>query len=922
MGYQYSAFISYSWDDEKWAKWLQKRLETYRLPTALQKELPPDTSGKLRVFRDKTDMKQSPQNPTIEGSVRDKLEQSQYLIVICSENAARSNYVSKEIAIFRELGRWHRIIPFVVSGVPNDKQIMEKFPPALREQQPGEEALLAFSVMDIDRETALVKVVATLLNLDQVTLEHREKLRRRRRRVSRGTAAAVLLAVMVLAAVGLYDYYVPHVRYYVRVVERWGMPVGLGVVTKAEMEGMTVHYRVTEHKSEDRTVVLYCNSAGVAEGENKEYYHPDGKPVTVTDRDVRGNIIMVGTYNKDLSAMDFTNNDSQFLLIETTRYTRATAEDTDYLNYRNNITRERYEYDPESGAKTKTLFMAHSQDLVAPASNGVYGIEYVYDADGETETQYYLGKDGQRAPNAEGVSGVRSIYRNNRLVEVTNFIITEEGEIPTYSRSSDCIAIKFTYDARGNRVEMDYYGANGLPEEHSAGYANIALEIDARGFVTKESYFDANHAPVVVSGEGYSIIMCQYDDLGRGIEITYYNVAGLPTCNNQGVHMKRYLRDSWGNATEIAYYGLDGQTRINSTEGYSKIVQQFDEAGEKVLSLAYFDDQDIPCYNTNRVHEIRRVYDDNKLMEMSYYDVDGNLAYGANKCASIVRTYDALGNFSGEHYYDTEGKRCYSDDGNVGLAYVRNEIGTLVQVDYYVLESEDSESIKLDYSVNYEYDSKGNAIIFRYTDATGGGMDDRRGYTTINVLRNEQGRNLGQSYLNAAGEPVLVDGYASYHIEEKSKYVKAYTYYDQNGSLVNRPENFVQAHVAYTPRGLTHSETFFDASGNPVLISDGYAKFAYTYDGHLRTAIDYYDQNDAPVNTTMGCARIEYVYDKFGRMSMRTAYDTQGNMVHNSEWGCARTEYAYDAKGQITQYAYYGADGQLRSEEGRSTFVQ
>lgn len=31
--YKYLAFISYKREDEKWAKWLQRKLEHYKLPT-------------------------------------------------------------------------------------------------------------------------------------------------------------------------------------------------------------------------------------------------------------------------------------------------------------------------------------------------------------------------------------------------------------------------------------------------------------------------------------------------------------------------------------------------------------------------------------------------------------------------------------------------------------------------------------------------------------------------------------------------------------------------------------------------------------------------------------------------------------------------------------------------------------------------
>ncbi len=38
--YEYFAFISYKEEDAKWAKWLQRKLEHYKLPTALRKENP------------------------------------------------------------------------------------------------------------------------------------------------------------------------------------------------------------------------------------------------------------------------------------------------------------------------------------------------------------------------------------------------------------------------------------------------------------------------------------------------------------------------------------------------------------------------------------------------------------------------------------------------------------------------------------------------------------------------------------------------------------------------------------------------------------------------------------------------------------------------------------------------------------------
>ena len=92
--YQYYAFISYSHKDMKWARWLQKKLETYKLPSKLQET---DTARKAKqsspyliqpVFRDETSI-----NPgkTVDDALKSELEKSKYLIVICSPASSSSN---------------------------------------------------------------------------------------------------------------------------------------------------------------------------------------------------------------------------------------------------------------------------------------------------------------------------------------------------------------------------------------------------------------------------------------------------------------------------------------------------------------------------------------------------------------------------------------------------------------------------------------------------------------------------------------------------------------------------------------------------------------------------------------------------------------------------------------------------------------
>ena len=94
--YRYFAFISYSHKDMAWAKWIQRKLENYRLPAQIRKKHVGLPQKIAPVFRDGTDLA----GAVLEDTLRQELERSQYLIVICSPNSVSSSYVSSEVEHF------------------------------------------------------------------------------------------------------------------------------------------------------------------------------------------------------------------------------------------------------------------------------------------------------------------------------------------------------------------------------------------------------------------------------------------------------------------------------------------------------------------------------------------------------------------------------------------------------------------------------------------------------------------------------------------------------------------------------------------------------------------------------------------------------------------------------------------------------
>lgn len=101
---RYAAFISYNHRDRKTAIWLHRALETYRIPRRMRGQA--SALGELGarlspVFRDREELAAS---TDLGSAVREALEQSDALIVICSPDGARSRWVNEEIRTFAALG--------------------------------------------------------------------------------------------------------------------------------------------------------------------------------------------------------------------------------------------------------------------------------------------------------------------------------------------------------------------------------------------------------------------------------------------------------------------------------------------------------------------------------------------------------------------------------------------------------------------------------------------------------------------------------------------------------------------------------------------------------------------------------------------------------------------------------------------------
>lgn len=202
--YQYYAFVSYRSSDEKWAKWVQQQIEAYKLPAVLQKKNPQAPKTRIRpLFRYHTDI----QPNELKEELRSKLEQSKYLLVICSPRSAQSQWVGQEIENFVLMGRRDRIIPIIVDGRPySGDPATECFHPMIHKYFPHSDnieedhEILGVNLNEegsgskrMKRQRAIMQVVSRMLDVNYDQLWNR-----RRRQIIRQTVFSILSVILVI----------------------------------------------------------------------------------------------------------------------------------------------------------------------------------------------------------------------------------------------------------------------------------------------------------------------------------------------------------------------------------------------------------------------------------------------------------------------------------------------------------------------------------------------------------------------------------------------------------------------------------------------------------------------------------------------------------------------------------------------------
>ena len=208
--FKYKAFISYSHYDKRTVDWLHRKLETYRIPRSLVGKK--TQTGKIQkrlypIFRDREEL---PTANELASVIKNALENSSHLIVICSPNSVKSKWVNEEVKYFKQLGRSGNIFCFIIDGFPNisdadNHEDRECFPAAVRYEIDKDGNLTSNSIEPIaadcreerdGKKNAIIKLIAGLIGVGFDQLKQRDQARNQKKLLGLSTFSLALVAIM------------------------------------------------------------------------------------------------------------------------------------------------------------------------------------------------------------------------------------------------------------------------------------------------------------------------------------------------------------------------------------------------------------------------------------------------------------------------------------------------------------------------------------------------------------------------------------------------------------------------------------------------------------------------------------------------------------------------------------------------------
>lgn len=493
----------------------------------------------------------------------------------------------------------------------------------------------------------------------------------------------------------------------------------------------------------------------------------------------------------------------------------------DYDEYGNRISERYYTIDKKPSIRT---------DI------NTFGFSYTYDDNGCRQDQVSLDMNGQPMTNIYGYA-ISHDSANADGFLVKRVFLDIDGNPTTFSGNGESYGMLVqTTNEHGQVLTQSEFDEFGNPIENADGIHQMVMSYDSLGNNVSIKNFSSDLKPIGVGGFQHETRIA-YDVYGNVIRVSFHDVGGDLTINNQGIASMEVNYNRQGSITKLSCRGIKHELVFDEdmTAGYS---YEYDEKGNRV-TMQYFDTEEKPCMSREGYAMKRYVYDE-----------------VTNLCVS-------------EKAYDTTGKlledvRCEFDTrGNTTKIYSLNSAGSLKAGTVVV---------------NNQYDINNRCVEKKFTDLKGNPVNNP-GYTYALVKNryDERGNAIETTYWSTTGKPAQDEQHTFKRIHEYDGMNRVI--YEKNLDASEKPLTGANANpegkVVYDQFGNRAEMYCYDGYGKPRLSSDGFFMRKETYNKqNKQVSLEFFDTANKPVvSKSNGFAKALYKYDSKGNRTEEAYYD-------------------------------------------------
>lgn len=204
---KFSAFISYSRQDSLFVEKLHAELETYTLPKDYISQTSEFTLSNNTIYPVYLDKEEIPTSNDLGAALKNNLDLSEKLILVCTPSSVASKWVNAEVDHFIANSGTENIICVVPISGDDSPRSDPVFPASLVSESHEPSAILLGVVDAENRTNVFLALVAAVCGTNLETLSSRHSRRKKVNRIRTLITSTFLISTVSILALWIYDYF-------------------------------------------------------------------------------------------------------------------------------------------------------------------------------------------------------------------------------------------------------------------------------------------------------------------------------------------------------------------------------------------------------------------------------------------------------------------------------------------------------------------------------------------------------------------------------------------------------------------------------------------------------------------------------------------------------------------------------------------